>query len=576
MNKLQYLLLSLVSILIGIIIIFSINLAYSSYQNYKKFEKISDKINKIQQLTYFLHEVQKERGLSSIYLADKTNMNYQFLELQRQVTKIKSKKLHSKYFKRLKYARSNVDNPIESKAISNISFKLKLDDLLVLPLESTKYFTDELSSLIISDIKLISSKMDDTKLNNYLHSYNYFLEKKEYLGILRAIISSALSQQYLNKENKNYLLKMLAYSQYSHKHFLNSHSDKWIEYYQSNIDQNIKSDITKIILDAKSDKLEYNPLTWFNLATVHIDKLKTIEQYFLKDIVYISNNMKDKIMNSLILIISGIFMLIIIVILITVKIVKDIVSMVLDLKNKDLQLQQQAKLVSMGEMIENIMHQWRQPLNNINSTIMQIDNIIYQNKIDSTLFDKELLEIENITQYMSQTIDDFRDFYKKDKKKSTFTIEELINNTIKIVGGSIVNNNITLDYTDIIDKKLFTYKNELQQVLLVILNNAKDILISKNIKNRKINISTRCDNNNTIYIEVCDNAGGIEEKLLDRVFEPYFTTKRKTQGTGLGLYIAKTIIEDSMDGFLKVKNNNHGACFTITLLSNTKDGFNEY
>ncbi len=237
-------------------------------------------------------------------------------------------------------------------------------------------------------------------------------------------------------------------------------------------------------------------------------------------------------------------------------------------KYKDEMIFHQNKLVSMGEMIQNIAHQWRQPLSQINSIVMLIEMALYnKSNVDKEMIEKQLNKIESLTKYMSNTINDFTDFFSKDKQKKYFHLYEVVTNALIIIEGTLKHHQIEIEFQ--VDKKisLYSHKNEIQQVILVILNNAKDILLIKNITNPKITIKI-FQIDKKITIKICDNAGGVPQKILYKIFEPYFTTKHKKQGTGLGLYISKMIIEDSLEGKLSVKNENGGACFSIEFLKN--------
>jgi len=165
---------------------------------------------------------------------------------------------------------------------------------------------------------------------------------------------------------------------------------------------------------------------------------------------------------------------------------------------------------------------------------------------------------------MSKTIDDFKNFFNPDKQKSVFAVEDAIEKSLDIVKGSVSTHRISIDID--IDKELkcHCYLDELQQVILTLLNNAIDALSLKNIKEPKISIKSYKEDKN-IFIDIQDNAGGIPEDIIDKVFEPYFTTKHKTQGTGLGLYMAKMIIESGLEGTLNVENKLEGACFIIQI-----------
>ena len=233
-------------------------------------------------------------------------------------------------------------------------------------------------------------------------------------------------------------------------------------------------------------------------------------------------------------------------------------------RKRDKILFQQQKLVSMGEMIENIAHQWRQPLSQINSSVLVIDNYLDTQYKHYEKIESKLLEIEDLTLYMSKTIDSFKNFFNPHKVHTTFAIKTVIEASLLILQNSIESNSIEIEYH--VDKKsnYFGLEDELQQVLIIILNNAKDALIEKKILNAKIMIEV-VEKENSYLISITDNAGGVDEAIIDKIFEPYFTTKHKSQGTGLGLYISKLIIQENMNGSLNVKNSKNGAIFEIEL-----------
>lgn len=233
-------------------------------------------------------------------------------------------------------------------------------------------------------------------------------------------------------------------------------------------------------------------------------------------------------------------------------------------REKDKVIFHQSKLISMGEMIENIAHQWRQPLSQVNSAVLVIDDQLYRHKIQDDTIEKKLLEIEDLTKYMSKTIDDFRNFFDIDKEKEYFLLNELVKKSINMVEPvlSVKNIDIITIFEDTV--VCHGYPNELQQVIVVILNNAKDALIQNEVQNPMIRANIKQEDK-YIYITICDNGGGIKGDIIDKIFEPYFTTKQKPQGNGIGLYLSKIIIEDSLNGELKVKNTEAGVCFEIML-----------
>lgn len=233
-------------------------------------------------------------------------------------------------------------------------------------------------------------------------------------------------------------------------------------------------------------------------------------------------------------------------------------------REKDKILFQQTKMVSMGEMLQNIAHQWRQPLAEVNASVLVIDNIIYEKYNNDDDIQKELNSIEKLTAYMSKTIDSFREFFDNKKELSSFSIKDSLSNALVILEKTFANNGIVIEIKTKDDYKIETYENEFQQVLLILLNNAKDAFIANKTQHPRIFIDVQSFEDR-YRISICDNAGGIDYAIIDKIFDPYFTTKQKSQGTGLGLYISKIIIEDNMNGTINVKNIADGICFNILL-----------
>ena len=241
------------------------------------------------------------------------------------------------------------------------------------------------------------------------------------------------------------------------------------------------------------------------------------------------------------------------------------------LNEKESMLIQQSKMAAMGEMLENIAHQWRQPLSVI-STVAT--GIITQKEFDIPLDKNEeiqnLNQINDSVQYLSQTIDDFRDFFKPNKEKNKFSVEEKYHKTLQLVNSKFKNLNIEV-IENIHDVMINGLDNELMQVMMNILNNARDVLETKDQK-RMIFVNIYTEDNNVI-IEIKDNAGGIPDEIIKKVFDPYFTTKHKKQGTGIGLYMSSEMVNKHMSGVLKVENKTYkhenieyiGASFLIKI-----------
>jgi len=225
-------------------------------------------------------------------------------------------------------------------------------------------------------------------------------------------------------------------------------------------------------------------------------------------------------------------------------------------------LVQQSKLASMGEMIGAIAHQWRQPLNELSIRIQKLKYNYAKEQIDEKFISEFIQKNKKTIDFMSKTIDDFRNFFRIDKQKNNFSLKIAIEEVINIQSAQLKNYNIDLKFTGE-DYTYTGFKTEFQQVIINLISNAKDALVSNNINEPKIKIELK---KNIITVE--DNGGGIEDKILDRIFEPYFTTKEQGKGTGIGLYMSKMIIEDNMNGKISMENKNDGVSVTIDLKVN--------
>jgi signal transduction histidine kinase len=222
------------------------------------------------------------------------------------------------------------------------------------------------------------------------------------------------------------------------------------------------------------------------------------------------------------------------------------------LREKDEILNTQSKMASLGEMLENIAHQWRQPLSVITSASTGIKVRKHLDDISDEEIDESLDGITKSAKYLSSTIDDFRDFFKSNKEKEFFSIKDTYEKTLIIIDSKFKNKEIDV-ISDIDDLQVYGVQNELMQVLMNILNNAKDVLIeSKNEK--KLIFVTIKQIDDSVKILIKDNANGIPQDIKDKIFDPYFTTKHKSQGTGIGLYMSQEIISKHFDGELLVEN----------------------
>ena len=233
-------------------------------------------------------------------------------------------------------------------------------------------------------------------------------------------------------------------------------------------------------------------------------------------------------------------------------------------REKDKQMLEQSRLAQMGEMISMIAHQWRQPLSAISSTTNTLMLKNARGNYEQELFDDRLQKISEYSQHLSMTIDDFRNFFKKNKNKEETTFKALIDEVLRIIQVSLENKNIEIDIDFQCNSKMKVYTNEFKQVVLNLIKNAEDALLENKISNPTIKLRTYSEGLHTIF-SIEDNAGGIDESIIDKVFDPYFSTKLEKDGTGLGLYMSKTIVEEHFGGKMTVSNGDEGALFKIIL-----------
>ncbi len=220
----------------------------------------------------------------------------------------------------------------------------------------------------------------------------------------------------------------------------------------------------------------------------------------------------------------------------------------------------QSKLASLGEMLGNIAHQWRHPLTRLSLLIQNFELAAEKNRLTPEFIEKFKTQANAQIQYMTQTIDDFTNFFKKDTKKVEFCPKEIIEEALKLIEGRLKQNRVDVELKFLKTEPVLGYRSEFSQVILNIINNAIDVLKERDIKNRKIWIRI-----NGKKIEIEDNAGGIPNEIKDKIFEPYFTTKFQSQGTGIGLYMSKVIINQHFNGELYAYNSKKGAVFIIDL-----------
>ena len=238
-----------------------------------------------------------------------------------------------------------------------------------------------------------------------------------------------------------------------------------------------------------------------------------------------------------------------------------------EIENQQERLIAQSRSAALGEMFDNIAHQWRQPIGAINNAIINAEFALELGGMSHDEILETFEKINTYTSFLSGTIDDFRNFSNPDKEKTWFTPHEIIRQTIGILQGSFEANTISCSYAPTVEEQMLKIhgpSGEFSQVILNILSNARDAFKEHAVQNAHVILSLT-HQDESISLKITDNAGGIPQTVLPKIFDPYFSTKNKAQGTGIGLYMSKTIIEKHFEGKLEAKNEGEWAVFTITL-----------
>jgi len=228
-------------------------------------------------------------------------------------------------------------------------------------------------------------------------------------------------------------------------------------------------------------------------------------------------------------------------------------------------LLQQYRMANMGGMLDAIAHQWRQPLMNINAILMNMDHTLNSKNVNGHYLIEKVDEIALLTEHMSQTVEDFRNLLKVEKSQSHFRLERAVDEVLLLMRNSL--SDVEVERNIEAGPDAVGHKSEVMQVIIILLSNAIEVFDKRYIENKKIRISLITTAEKSI-IEIADNAGGIRDSNLTVVFDPYFTTKEQSGGTGLGLYIAKIIMEQRMGGQIDASNKGDGAKFTLQFPNN--------
>jgi signal transduction histidine kinase len=233
-------------------------------------------------------------------------------------------------------------------------------------------------------------------------------------------------------------------------------------------------------------------------------------------------------------------------------------------QEKERAMLHQSRLARVGVMLSMIAHQWRQPLSEVSAILMELETASKFKQIDGEMIGEAVSESNKQIEFMSHTIDDFRNFFKPDKTKVDFSVSVSCDEAISLADAAIKNAQIVLTKQVRCDSIVYGYEREFAQVILNLITNAKDILNQRAIPKPTIEVCID-QREGQVVVTVEDNAGGVKEEDVEMIFEPYFTTKSSAKGTGLGLYISKMIIENNMGGEFCVVNTDKGALFTVKI-----------
>lgn len=233
-----------------------------------------------------------------------------------------------------------------------------------------------------------------------------------------------------------------------------------------------------------------------------------------------------------------------------------------ELREKERLLIQQSRMAAMGEMLGNIAHQWRQPLNALGVKIQELGLSYEYGELDKELLDANTTSAMEILQHLSQTISVFQNFTAPDKEKSLFSVKQVVAHTIQIIDETLKRDGIALDISATGDPRINGYPNEFSQVLMNLILNARDAFQEQKTVNPRITVLSWSENDRSV-LTITDNGGGIKEDIIDKIFDPYFTTKNLGKGTGVGLFLSKAIIEKSMGGRITARNVANGSEFRI-------------
>ena len=561
-----------------LVLYFTVTKVMSEYTNYTVLEDIQKSITFSGAITTLIYELQLERGMSAGYIGAQGLKFSNELNQKRKQVDIQ--------VEALKNLINDYDNILHLKKVNaaismsnNIAaIRIKVNKLSI-PLELVLDFYTGIITQYLENISLISKHSDNAWLTRELSAYSSLLFTTELMGIERAIGANTFGNKKINLNVHKEMITLVAEQKTFLKFFLSYSSDESLGIYTKIMKTQSFEDFTRmeeLLLNTKdSDTFNIDAQYWFDEATKKINILQQISSSLATQMgTYISNR-ESKMYRSIIEVLA---MNIIIVLIIMGIVYYVSLQLYREINEQQKALIQQSKMAAIGDMISSIAHQWRQPLNAVGVLAQEIQLKFQYDSLSKEEAEKLTNELQDYLEYMSKTIDDFRNFYKPSKQKASFDLINSINESLKIVGKQLQNNNIKFTLEQKCEAKALKnepeayffegYESEFKQVIISIINNASEAIqeYSKivDLKQKEIKVQIIRTNNNLI-VKISDNGRGIKPDILEHIFEPYLSTKHEQQGTGLGLYMSKLIIERNMFGKLSAKNISLGAEFEIAL-----------
>ena len=560
---------------LAIIFYFTTDKIVREYTAYEKLEEVQQSLLLSIQIGAVVHELQIERGMSAGYIgstgaqfADKLPHQRELVEIQFAALKtLMGQYKTGNYF-------HNITHP--DSVMSDIAKVRQEIDAHSIPLEKEIDVYTRIISSYLDGISSIANDSDDVWLVRELSAFTSLLYAKERMGVERALGSNTFAKGTITTPMRNRIAMLIAEQNTFLKFFLERTNPGVQSYYREAIRRHSFTELEnaeQILLETdQSAPFTIEPEHWFMLCTQKIDLYKRVHEYLTSGLVARIDQRRSEKFDSvlytlildLILLAGGIAMLF------TVS-----RRLYVEIRDQQNVLIQQSKMAAMGEMIGAISHQWRQPLNGVGVLIQEIEMKYRLGELDAAEMESLTDEILRYLEYMSHTIDDFRNFFKPTKKKTVFDLHKAITESLDITEKQLKEHGINVEIVEKCDTSIQTcryttegFESEFKQVIINLINNAREAIEERARHTPALpnTITITLDRSGTdVIIRVRDTGGGIPESVLPNIFDLYVSTKHAQQGTGLGLYMSKLIIERNMLGHMGARNIEGGAEFEIIL-----------